>query len=206
MKRRADVGQVDGDTAHPCGTVDGTAGWKEGTHIGDRVVDDVPARAPTSLDRQRLVEVARAGRIDADERDVAAVDDGRGVRSRPCHVGGFGVDVGSETDRDLEVCTDGVEGRSQRVDRSVEPDGRDGHVDILPAYATMKVQRAGRVAAALTGGSPSGRRRGRSGLRRAGCWREPGRGDLSVQGNREQTADGSAGFGWRITGKGETVR
>ena len=33
-------------------------------------------------------------------------------------------------------------------------------------------------------------RRGRSGLRRAGCWCEPGRGDLSVQGNREQTADG----------------
>ena len=33
-------------------------------------------------------------------------------------------------------------------------------------------------------------RRGRSGLRRTGCWCEPGRGDLSVQGNREQTADG----------------
>ncbi len=42
-------------------------------------------------------------------------------------------------------------------------------------------------------GHLGGRRRGKSGLHRAGCWREPGRGDLSVQGNREQTADGCAG-------------
>ena len=42
---------------------------------------------------------------------------------------------------------------------------------------------------AIWGGS---RRRGRSGLHRAGCWREPGRSDLTVSGNREQTADGAA--------------
>ena len=34
------------------------------------------------------------------------------------------------------------------------------------------------------------RRRGKSGLHRAGCWREPGRGDLTDKCNREQTADG----------------
>jgi len=28
-----------------------------------------------------------------------------------------------------------------------------------------------------------------------GCWREPGRGDLPVQGNREQTADGGTRHG-----------
>ena len=67
--------------------VDRVAGRDERGDVGDRVVHDVPVAVAREV--HRLVEVARAGRVDRHERDVGAVQlgqprrGGRGARRPP---------------------------------------------------------------------------------------------------------------------------
>ena len=75
MQWRPTVGGVEGDAPPARLGVDRTAGRHERRDIGDGVPDHVAA-AGSGLDVQRLVEIGAAGRIDGDERQVAAIDPG----------------------------------------------------------------------------------------------------------------------------------
>ena len=71
VQRCLGVGQVAGEHAGVGLGVERAAGRDEGRDVGDGVVDAVAAVAP--LERDRLVEVHRAGGIEREERDRPAV-------------------------------------------------------------------------------------------------------------------------------------
>ena len=72
MQARPVVGQVDGDPAPPRLGVDQAARLDEAGDVGDGIRQhDVVA---VGVDRERLVEVGAAGRVEGDELDVGAID------------------------------------------------------------------------------------------------------------------------------------
>ena len=81
VQRRVLVRRVDGDRAAVGLAVEGARARHEGAEVGDRVPHAVAAVA--ALDVERLVEVARPGRVDRHERQVDAVAPRRGGRRRP---------------------------------------------------------------------------------------------------------------------------
>lgn len=82
VQRDAVVGEVEGlDAAAGLG-VDRAAGADEGGDVGDRVVHPVAAAGPAGQ-VHGLVEVAGAGRVDGEEREV-----GRVVLRQPRRLGG----------------------------------------------------------------------------------------------------------------------
>src|SRR5690606_24449847 len=82
VERVGPGGPVDGDAPVVHRGVEGVAGGDEGRDVGDRVVDEVVVAV--GLDVDGRVEVAGAGRVDRDERQVARVGQ---VRQGPCRGG-----------------------------------------------------------------------------------------------------------------------
>ena len=91
----------------------------EEADVGDGVVQHDVGTSP--LQREGLVEVGRAGRIERHERPVGAIDVGR-TRAASGRLDCAEGDLGREPRRDVELLADplqsGVEGRSARVRRS----------------------------------------------------------------------------------------
>ena len=109
MQRCAGVGAVEGEPPVACFGVDGPAGCHECGDIGDRV-EHAMAGAP-SLGRECLVEVARAGRIDRDQREISGIPDPvlrPGGYHRPGCPGSFGggLHLGGKAGRDVELIAD----------------------------------------------------------------------------------------------------
>src|SRR3954447_18587828 len=121
MQRRVVVGRVHGHAAHMRIGVERAAGRDEGADVGDRVTDAV-AR-PRPLDVQRLVEVARTGRVDRDERHVDARLRGLSPESRRT----LRLRVGLRTERlgDLRLAAHRVEPVAHRLrGRDLDPAAR----------------------------------------------------------------------------------
>ena len=105
VQRRVLVRRVDGDRAAVGLAVEGARARHERAEVGDRVAHAVAAVA--ALDVERLVEVARPGRVDRHERQVDAVAPGRGGRRRPR----LGLDLGREADGHAGLAPDRGEAR-----------------------------------------------------------------------------------------------
>ena len=72
VQRRTSVGQVHGHAAVPRLGVERVARLHEPSDVGDRVAqNDVVA---VRLDRERLIEIVRTGRVDRRELDLGTVD------------------------------------------------------------------------------------------------------------------------------------
>jgi hypothetical protein len=127
VQRRTSIGQVHGHATVPCLGVERVARLHEPSDVGDRVTQhDVVA---VRLDRERLIEIPRTGRVDRRELDLGTVD----VLSADVWSAGRAfdgllrgrVDLGRETLRDLELGPDPVEsGGHRRRGVFVEPHQR----------------------------------------------------------------------------------
>ena len=91
--------------------VDRIAVGNEPGDVGDRIAKD--KIAPGLLDRERLIEIGRARRIERDERDVRAVDMVRQRLARRRF--GRGLNLRREVARQLELRSDRREALVQRA-------------------------------------------------------------------------------------------
>ena len=166
--RRASVGQVLRHAPDERLAVERAPGRDERGDVGDRVVDAIAVRA--SFGVVRLVEIHGIRRIDRDERQVARVEPIGGPhaggrhrtarRDRCC----FGLDVGRERGRDLELGPDAREGFREGGEpagaRTIgdgmvrAPDGRGGvrsaaRPSMSGSWARMKSTAASGVSATV---------------------------------------------------------
>jgi hypothetical protein len=117
VQGRRPVGQVDRHRALADRGVERASRGDEGRQVGDRVAHAVALAAP--LDQERLVEVARARRIDRDELEVAAVAPsgrrpGRGEGPAGRRPGRLLQRRGREALGHARLGADPVEGRGER--------------------------------------------------------------------------------------------
>ena len=125
VQRRLDVGAVHGQRPLVRVAVQRPVRGDEDARVGDRVADAMAVAAP--LDVQRLVEVARPGRIDGDEPHVEALRVGHPLRGRR----GLGPYVRGKARRHAGFAPDRGEAVAHRG-RGRHADGARGQHGIAP--------------------------------------------------------------------------
>ncbi len=144
MQRRVDVGGIEREASLLCRQVEGARRSDEGTHVGDRIVDEVAVAMASG--GERLVEITAPGRIDRDEIEVPS------VHSIVSGGGPIGVceHIRGEVDDDLEL---GPDPREPLVERSF---GRAGELEAGHGSRTLVANdRLAALSAAPTNGCRS---------------------------------------------------